>query len=159
MTFQLRDVDVDAALPGDRLDRSREIGVTQQVPVAHPADGRLRGLRQIEDERDCVQRAQQTQRIFLGEKPLELLLQPSLRWKGISMRKTLLALAAAATLAVSAASPAYAGPLTYPGPGGYPYWSGYVDAPVGEPIPPCYWRTQRFWDGYAWRVRRVRICG
>jgi hypothetical protein len=41
----------------------------------------------------------------------------------------------------------------------YPYWSGYVDAPVGQPIPPCYWRTERFWDGYAWRVRRVRICG
>jgi hypothetical protein len=137
LTFQLRDVDVDAALLGDRLDRSREIGVTQQVLVAHPADGRLRGLRQIEDERDCVQRAQQTQRTFLGEKPLELLLQPSLRWKGINMRKTLLALAAAATLAVSAASPAYAGPPTYPGPGGYPYWSGYVDAPVGEPTPPA----------------------
>ena len=51
------------------------------------------------------------------------------------------------------------GPRTYPGPGGYPYWSGYVDAPVGEPVPPCYWRTQRFWDGYAWRVRQVRICG
>jgi hypothetical protein len=64
------------------LDRSREIGVTQQVLVAHPADGRLRGLRQIKDERNCVQRAQQTQRAFLGWKPLELLLQPSLRWKG-----------------------------------------------------------------------------
>jgi hypothetical protein len=90
---------------------------------------------------------------------LELLLQPSLRWKGIAMRKTLLALAAAATLAVSAASPAYAGPRTYPGPGSYPYWSGYVDAPVGEPIPPCHWITQRFWDGHGWRERRVRICG
>ena len=50
------------------------------------------------------------------------------------------------------------GPRTYPGPGGYPYWSGYVDAPVGQPMPPCYWRTQRFWDGHAWRVRRVRLC-
>jgi hypothetical protein len=29
------------------------------------------------------------------------------------------------------------GPRTYPGPGGYPYWSGYVDAPVGQPIPPA----------------------
>ena len=83
------------------------------------------------------------------------------------MGKTLLALAAAATLAVSAASPAYAqswggpgpSPRTYPGPGGYPHWSGYVDAPVGEPTGPCYWMNQRFWDGYAWRVRRVRICG
>jgi len=43
--------------------------------------------------------------------------------------------------------------------GGYPYWSGYVNVPVGQPIPPCYWRTQRYWDGYAWSVRRVRICG
>ena len=90
---------------------------------------------------------------------MKLLLQPSLRWKGITMRKTLLALAAAATLAVSAVSPAYAFPRYYSGPGGYPYYSGYVDAPVGDPTGPCYWRTQRFSDGYAWRVRRVRICG
>jgi len=75
------------------------------------------------------------------------------------MRKTLLALAAVATLVVSAASPAYAGPRYDYGPGGYPYWSGYVDAPVGEPIPPCHWITQRFWDGHGWRERRVRICG
>jgi hypothetical protein len=75
------------------------------------------------------------------------------------MRMTLLALAAATTLAVSIASPAYAAPRTYPGPGGYPYWSGYVDAPVGQPTAPCYWVTQRFWDGYTWRERRVRICG
>jgi hypothetical protein len=57
--------------------------------------------------------------------------QPSLRWRGITMRKTLLALAAAATLAASAVSPAYAAPRYYSGPGGYPYYSGYVDAPVG----------------------------
>jgi hypothetical protein len=100
-----------------------------------------------------------------------IVLQPSQRWKGITMRKTLLALAAVATLVVSAASPAYAGPRydygpggnpyppTYPGPGGYPYWSGYVDAPVGVPMPPCHWITQRFWDGHGWRERRVRICG
>jgi hypothetical protein len=89
---------------------------------------------------------------------MELLLRPSLRWKGITMRKTLLAFAAAATLGVSAASPAYAGPRTYPGPGGYPYWWGYVDAPVGEPVGPCYWISQRFWAGSGWRVRRVRLC-
>jgi len=100
-----------------------------------------------------------------------IVLQPSQRWKGITMRKTLLALAAVATSVVSAASPASAGPRydygpggnpyprTYPGPGGYPYWSGYVDAPVGEPIPPCRWITQRSWDGHGWRERRVRICG
>jgi hypothetical protein len=23
----------------------------------------------------------------------------------------------------------------------------------------CEWVTQRFWDGYRWRVRRVRVCG
>jgi hypothetical protein len=94
-----------------------------------------------------------------------------MRWKGVIMRKTLLALAAAATLIPAAVSPGYAGPRddygpggnpyprTYPGPGGYPYWSGYVDAPVGDPTGPCYWKTQRFWDGATWRVHRVRICG
>jgi hypothetical protein len=51
-----------------------------------------------------------------------------LRWKGITMRKTFLALAAAVSLAVSAVSPAYAFPRYYSGPGGYPYYSGYVDA-------------------------------
>ena len=112
------------------------------------------------------------------------------------MRKTLLALAAVATLAVSAASPAYAwrggwgpglaagivggaiiggaiasspyyygpgyyygGPRYYYGPGGYPYYSGYVDAPVGPAVGPCYWRRERFWNGYRWHVRRVHICG
>lgn len=74
------------------------------------------------------------------------------------MQKTLLNLAVAA-MVVSVASPVYADPRTYPGPGGYPYWSGYVNAPVGDPMPPCYWRNQRFWDGHAWRERRVRICG
>jgi hypothetical protein len=41
-------------------------------------------------------------------------------------------------------------PRTYPEPGGYPYWSGYVDAPVGDPMPPpCCWITQRFWAGHG----------
>jgi hypothetical protein len=47
------------------------------------------------------------------------------------------ALAAAATLAVSGASPAYAGPRYYYGPGGYSYYSGYVAAPVGSPVGPA----------------------
>jgi hypothetical protein len=75
-----------------------------------------------------------------------------MRWKGVIMRKRLLALADHGP----GGNPY---PRTYPGPGGYPYWSGYVDAPVGDPTGPCYWKTQRFWDGAAWRVRRVRICG
>jgi len=23
----------------------------------------------------------------------------------------------------------------------------------------CVWQRQRFWDGYGWRFRRVRVCG
>jgi hypothetical protein len=41
-------------------------------------------------------------------------------------------------------------PSTYSGPSGY--------APVGSPVTPCSWRNQRFWDGHAWRMRRIRIC-
>jgi hypothetical protein len=98
------------------------------------------------------------------------------------MKKSLLALAAVATLAVSMASPAYAwrggwGPGIglgilggaiiggaiasqnpyYYGPGyapGYYYGPGYDGGPYG----PCYVQRQRFWDGYAWRVRNVRVC-
>src|SRR5215469_3185111 len=104
------------------------------------------------------------------------------RNKGTSMKKSLLALAAVATLAVSMASPAYAwrggwGPGIglgilggaiiggaiassnpyYYGPGyapGYYYGPGYDGGPYG----PCYWQRQRFWDGYAWRARNVRVC-
>jgi hypothetical protein len=31
----------------------------------------------------------------------------------------------------------------------------YMDAP---PPPPCYWQHQRYWDGYGWVVRPVRVC-
>jgi hypothetical protein len=40
LTLQLGELDVDAALLGDRLNRSREIGVAQQIVVAHSADRR-----------------------------------------------------------------------------------------------------------------------
>src|SRR5216683_4331165 len=107
--------------------------------------------------------------------------------KGNGMRKTLIAVAAVATLAVSTASPALAwrggwGPGLaagliggaivggaiasspyYYGPGyggyygpGYGYGPAYVGGPYGGP---CYWQRQRFWDGYGWRVRSVRVCG
>ena len=88
------------------------------------------------------------------------------------MRKTLLALAAVASLSRSSslarlcwsetmitATAAIRIRTLIPRPGGYRHWSGYVDAPVGEPISPCHWITQRFWDGHGWRERRVRICG
>jgi hypothetical protein len=103
------------------------------------------------------------------------------------MKKSLLALVAVATLAMSmTASPAYAwrggwgpgiafgllggaiiggaiasSPYAY-GPGygpGYGYYGGpgYVGGP--GPYGPCYWQRQRFWDGYGWQVRNVRVCG
>jgi hypothetical protein len=46
----------------------------------------------------------------------------------------------------------------YYGPG-YGYYGGgpayVVDPGYG---PPCFWQKQRFWDGYGWRVRSVRVC-
>ena len=111
--------------------------------------------------------------------------------KGEAMRKTLMALAAVATLAISAVAapaPAHAqrglgaavaggliggaivGGAIAAGPGyygygpryygpGYGYYGGpaYVAAPGYEDG--CYWQRQRFWDGYGWRIRRVRVCG
>ena len=61
------------------------------------------------------------------------------------------------------ASPYYYGPGPgYYEPGYYPprYYApapGYVaDDYYGGG---CVWQKQRFWDGYGWRVRRVRVCG
>ncbi len=94
------------------------------------------------------------------------------------MKKTLAAFVAIATIAGSlAATPASAqrgvaagvaagliggaivggaiasqAPPAYYGPGPV-----YVDAPPPPP-PGCYWQRQRYWDGYAWRVRPVQIC-
>src|ERR1700732_611242 len=108
--------------------------------------------------------------------------------KGEVMRKTLMALAAIATLAVSAgASPANAqrgfgaglaagviggaivgGALAAPGYGpGYGYYRpgyGYSGGAPGAYVADdgyggCVWQRQRFWDGYGWRIRRVRVCG
>jgi hypothetical protein len=105
--------------------------------------------------------------------------------KGEAMRKTLMALAAVATLAVSAvAAPAHAqrglgaaiaggliggaivgGALASPyyyGPGygpGYGYYGGGPAYVADDYYGGCVWQRQRFWDGYGWRVRRVRVCG
>jgi hypothetical protein len=110
--------------------------------------------------------------------------------KGEAMRKTLMALAAVATLAVSAVAapaPAHAqrylgaavaggliggaivgaavanpyygyGPGYYAPPPGYYGGPAYVAAPGYGPGP-CVWQRQRFWDGYGWRFRNVRVCG
>ena len=95
------------------------------------------------------------------------------------MTKVLMAAAAAATLVVSGVgSPAHAqrgvaagvaagliggaivgGAIAsqpyYYGPGYYdPGYSPYYAGAYG----PCYWQRQRFWDGYGWRMRNVRVC-
>jgi hypothetical protein len=106
--------------------------------------------------------------------------------KGEAMKKTLMALGAAAALTVSAVAipaPAHAqrgvaagvaagllggaivgGAIAsqngyYYGPGYYaPGYGGpayVVDPGYGES---CFWQRQRFWDGYGWRVRSVRVC-
>ena len=99
------------------------------------------------------------------------------------MKKSLMALAAVATLVVSTASPALAwrggwGPgialgllggaivggaiasSPYYGPGYYGPGYGYYGGPgyAGGPYGPCYWQRQRFWDGYGWQARNVRVC-
>jgi hypothetical protein len=107
--------------------------------------------------------------------------------RGEAMTKTLMALAAVSTLAISAVvapAPAHAqrgvgaaiaggiiggaivgGALAGPYGPGYGYYGpgyGYYGGPayVAEPGygAPCYWQHQRFWDGYGWRVRNVRVC-
>ena len=99
------------------------------------------------------------------------------------MKKTLMALAAVSSLAVSAVvapAPAHAqrglgaaiaggiiggaivggavaGPGYY-GPGYYGPGYGYYGGPAYVAAPGCYWQRQRFWDGYGWRVRSIRVC-
>jgi hypothetical protein len=105
------------------------------------------------------------------------------------MRKTLMALAAVSTLvlsAIAAPAPAHAqrgwgaavaggiiggaivgGALAGPGyygygPGYYGPGYGYYGGPAyvaGDAYGGCVWQRQRFWDGYGWRFRRVRVCG
>ena len=96
-----------------------------------------------------------------------------------------MAIAAVATLAISAAAPAHAqrgfgaglaagviggaivgGALASPyyyGPGYGYYGPGYAYGPgayvADDYYGACVWQRQRFWDGYAWRIRRVRVCG
>jgi hypothetical protein len=106
--------------------------------------------------------------------------------KGDAMRKTLMALAAVATLAISAVAapaPAHAqrgvgaaiaggliggaivGGAIAGGPGYYGYGPGYGPGygyygggPAYVAESPCYWQRQRFWDGYGWQIRRVQVC-
>ena len=56
-------------------------------------------------------------------------------------------LAAGALIGAAAANGPYYAPGYYYGP-----------APVYYGGAGCYWTHQRFWDGWGWRVRRVRVC-
>ena len=38
------------------------------------------------------------------------------------------------------------------------YGYGYAPGPVYVEEPACRLVRERFWDGYAWRVRRVQVC-
>ena len=95
------------------------------------------------------------------------------------MKKTLIVTAAAAVLALAAvgapqqaearhgrnaaiiggiAAGALIGAYMANGPyyyGGGPYY--YAPGPVYYG-PDCYWSRQRVWNGYRWRLRRVRVC-
>ncbi len=105
------------------------------------------------------------------------------------MKKTLMAIAAVATLAVSAMAPAYRqarsdwrghggggavaagliggallGGAIAAGSGYYGPGYAAITAVLPHVAGPgyygdCFWQRQRFWDGYGWRIRRVRVCG
>ena len=98
------------------------------------------------------------------------------------MRKTLTALAAAATVAITAMAAPTSAEARWRGGGAvaagvigglaagaliagaarpYGYYYGgpayYAPAPAYYG-PACTWRRERFFDGYVWRVRRVQVC-
>jgi hypothetical protein len=94
------------------------------------------------------------------------------------MKRTSMALAAAAALAFSVvAAPASAqrgvaagvaagliggaivGGAIASQNGYYAPGYGYYGGPAYVAAPGCFWHRQRFWDGYGWRVRSVRVCG
>ena len=80
------------------------------------------------------------------------------RWRGGAVAAGVIGGIAAGALIAGAGRPAY-------GYGYAPGYYGYAPAPVyyGPPAyaysPACWWQKQRFWDGYGWRVRNVRVCG
>ncbi len=46
---------------------------------------------------------------------------------------------------------------------GYGYYGGpayaYGPGHAYYADPGCYWTRQRVWDGWSWRLQRVRVCG
>ncbi|TAK48035.1 MAG: hypothetical protein EPO23_09345 [Xanthobacteraceae bacterium] len=53
--------------------------------------------------------------------------------------------------AIAGSGPVYAAPPP-------DYYYGYGPGPVYVEEPPCRVVRERFWDGYAWRARRVQVC-
>jgi hypothetical protein len=73
------------------------------------------------------------------------------RWRGGGVAAGVIGGLAAGAIIAGASRPYY---------GGYGYGPGYgYYGPAYAYGPPCYWQRQRFWDGYGWRIRRVRVCG
>lgn len=70
-------------------------------------------------------------------------------WRGGAVAAGVVGGLAAGAIIAGAAAPYYYAP---PPPPVY-----YAPAPVYYG-PACGWVKQRWWDGYAWRVRRVRAC-
>lgn len=94
------------------------------------------------------------------------------------MRKLFVALVAAAAIAASsiavpdsAEASSSGRALTYGILGGVAAGALIAGAPYYAPPPPpppayapayygppCRWVRERYWDGYAWRVRRIQVC-
>jgi uncharacterized membrane protein len=72
------------------------------------------------------------------------------RWRGGGVGAGIIGGIAAGAIIAGAANGGY-------GPGYGPGYGYYGGGPAYGP--PCYWQRQRFWDGYGWRIRRVRVCG
>jgi len=68
------------------------------------------------------------------------------RWRGGGVAAGVIGGIAAGALIAGAARPYYG-----PSYGYYGYGPAYG--------PGCWWQRERFWDGYGWRIRRVRVCG
>jgi hypothetical protein len=49
--------------------------------------------------------------------------------------------------AIANSQPAYAAPAPV-----------YAAPPAYIEEPPCHFARERFWDGYGWRFRRIRVC-
>ena len=71
-------------------------------------------------------------------------------WRGGAVAAGVVGGLAAGALIAGAAAPYYYAPPPPP-----PVY--YAPAPVYYG-PACRWVKQRWWDGYAWRVRRVQVC-